>query len=517
MSHPAPDPYSLIPDSAPFNAEQRAWLNGFLAGVMGVQGAAAAAPAVPALEEPAADDHPWHDESLALDERMELAEGRPLQDKLMAAMAQLDCGSCGYLCHSYAEAIATGADTDLTKCVPGEKPTSKMLKTLMRDAKASGGEAKVVEAVTVNGAAQSGWTRQNPYPATLRESRCLNGPGSAKDVRHVVIDLGDSGLTYAAGDALGVFPHNCPELVDLLIDTMAATGDEPTGRGTLREALTDGCNLKDVDEDVIAVLLNANANGDTAALKALAEDDGRMEDMDLLDVLLSFPRVRPDPAALVDALSPLQPRLYSIASSPDAHPGEVHLTVGKATTLKRDRLRRGAASCMFAERMTAGDTVKVFVQKAHAFAPPADGGRDVIMVGPGTGIAPFRAFLEHREATAAPGRNWLFFGDQKSDCDFLYRDELEGRRDRGVLHRLDLAFSRDSAEKVYVQHRMEQAADELYDWLKGGAHFYICGDASRMAKDVDATLRKIAEARGEDGAAFVKRLAAEGRYQKDVY
>jgi sulfite reductase (NADPH) flavoprotein alpha-component len=242
---------------------------------------------------------------------------------------------------------------------------------------------------------------------------------------------------------------------------------------------------------------------------------------DVLDVLIEFPSARPRIGELVRTLGHIQPRLYSIASSQRRHPSEVHLSVGALRYEKNDRAYRGTASTFLAEHLRPGRSASVFVQKAHGFRLPADPCVPVIMVGPGTGIAPFRAFLQERDAFGAPGRNWLFFGNQRRETDFLYQAELEDLAQKRVLTRMDLAFSRDQMNKVYVQHKMLEAAQELWRWLAGGAHLYVCGDAKRMAGDVDLALQQIAVTQGGMDAAAAKRylsaLARDGRYQRDVY
>jgi sulfite reductase (NADPH) flavoprotein alpha-component len=226
-------------------------------------------------------------------------------------------------------------------------------------------------------------------------------------------------------------------------------------------------------------------------------------------------------AELLPLLRKLSPRLYSISSSPKAHPGEVHLTVGAVRYESFGRKRKGVASTFLADLADKSGSVKVFVQPSHGFKPPINGDTPMIMVGPGTGIAPFRAFLEERLATGAKGKNWLFFGDQKRAADFLYEEQLTAWQKSGFLTRLDLAFSRDQAAKIYVQDRMTENAAELWSWLEAGAHFYVCGDASRMAKDVDAALHKIIEIAGgksaDEAKAYVEKLKNEKRYQRDVY
>ncbi|MBL8830907.1 MAG: sulfite reductase subunit alpha [Rhodospirillales bacterium] len=512
MTHYVP----VVPEEAPFNATQRAWLNGFFAGLMGgevVEGGVAPV-AVPV------EAFPWHDPALTLDERLALAVDRPAPRRLMAAMAQLDCGQCGYLCQSYAEAIVAGTEKSLGKCVPGGKETSKALRSLLAEAPAAPAPAIKAEAAQPPGRLVA--------EATFRAAVPLNGEGSAKDTRHVVFDLAGTGLDYQVGDAFGLFVEVDPALVDATIAELGADPErivELDGqRATLRETLTRRLDIARPGDNVVELLMKHA--GDAAARAALGKilggaTDAPLADPDLLDLLRAFPSVRPDLDALLGALELLQPRLYSIASSPKAHPGEVHLTVGVVRYSRNSRDRQGVASTFLSGRIVPGAKLKAFVQPAHGFRLPADGNRPVVMIGPGTGIAPFRAFLEERRATNAKGRNWLFFGDQRAATDFIYRDEIEAFRADGTLSRLDLAFSRDQAEKIYVQDRMRAAGAELWAWIADGAHIYVCGDASRMARDVDAALQAVvAEHGGHDAAAakaFVQRLAADKRYQRDIY
>ena len=251
------------------------------------------------------------------------------------------------------------------------------------------------------------------------------------------------------------------------------------------------------------------------------DDDGPIQGCDVFDLLRHFPSARPEPAAFAAALAPLRPRLYSISSSPKANPGQVHLTVGRVAWEHDGRGRKGVCSTFFADRLREGAAVPVFVQRSHGFTVPADPAAPMIMVGPGTGIAPFRAFLQERAATAATGRNWLFFGDQREAADFLYRDELAGYVASGLLTNLTTAFSRDGSAKVYVQHRMKEHAAELWRWLEAGASLFVCGDAKRMAADVDRALREVVASEGgmsaEAAGEYVARLSAAGRYGRDVY
>lgn len=540
-------PIALIPETAPFTAEQRAWLNGFLAGWIGLQGESGpptATSTLAALPETSSgtqssgvepEDAPWHDPALALEDRLQLAQGRPLPSRLMAAMAQLDCGSCGYDCRRYAEAIASGEERSLSLCSPGGKATARKLKELVALESSAGtngngqgkGHGHAPAAATVDGRnAGSRWTRQNPFAARVLAVRNLNGPGSAKQTTHVELDLSGSGLTYDVGDALGVYPTNCPELVNDLLTALNASGDELVeidGRELpLTQALRESCCLSEITDDLVQLMSERSGDlGHTALLKGLLDDPAPIDGWDVLDLLREFPSARLPATDLAGALARLRPRLYSISSSLKAHPGQVHLTVGRVAWQARERFRKGVASTMFSDRLSPGEAVRVFVQKSHGFTVPGDPAAPAIMIGPGTGIAPFRAFLQERQAAQAPGRNWLFFGDQRAATDFLYREELEAFVARGVLTRLETAFSRDQVEKVYVQTRMLEQGEELWRWLQSGAHVYVCGDARRMAVDVDKALRRIVAEQGrmDESAAdrYVARLAQDRRYCRDVY
>ncbi|KWF37850.1 bifunctional nitrate reductase/sulfite reductase flavoprotein subunit alpha [Burkholderia pseudomultivorans] len=370
-------------------------------------------------------------------------------------------------------------------------------------------------------------TKAHPAPSKLVANLRLNRPGAAKDTRYVSLSTEGANLEYETGDALGVWPTNCPELVDELLAVTALKADTPVslpGIGELRlgDALARHCDITRPHPDTLAFIASRSANG---ALKALLGDDRKADlkqwlwGQQLADVLHEFP-VELSGGELVGMLKRLQPRLYSIASSPSAHRGEIHLTVSAVRYHNGRRARKGVASTFLADRAEDG-RVPVFVQKSAHFRPPVSGDVPIVMVGPGTGVAPFRGFLHERQASGARGRNWLFFGEQHARTDFYYGDELTAMRDSGFLTRLDLAFSRDQADKIYVQDRMREHGAELYAWLEEGAHFYVCGDAARMAKDVDAALKLVIAEHGgmsADGAnEYVARLAKARRYVRDVY
>lgn len=376
-------------------------------------------------------------------------------------------------------------------------------------------------------AAKSTFGKSNPFPARLLKNVLLNKPGSVKEVRHYEISLEGSGLTYEAGDALGVVPVNCPALVDEMLAAVGCAGDEivtvNNSNISLREALTRHLDMCKPSQELLGAVATHAPGSELAALLAPERRDDLKKWLwgrDVQDIIRLAEKPF-SPIELVPLLRKLAPRLYSISSSPKAHPDEVHLTVSAVRYESFGRGRKGVASTFLADRIGDADCVKVFVQPSHGFKPPVNGDLPMIMVGPGTGIAPFRAFLEERKACGASGKNWLFFGDQKRAVDFLYDTELGAWEKEGHLTRLDLAFSRDQAEKVYVQDRMIANAPELWSWLEAGAHFYVCGDASRMAKDVDAALHRIIETAGgktpDDAKAYVAKLKSEKRYQRDVY
>jgi sulfite reductase (NADPH) flavoprotein alpha-component len=557
-----------IPPDAPFTEEQRAWLNGFLAGIFSrtAQSAAPAAaltpltilyasqtgtaeslakkaakaasargfaPAVLDVATVSAESLQSHANlllitstygdgeppdsakalhaALAADTAPALAPVRysicALGDTNYTLFCQAGKDFDAYLEKRGATRVHPRADCDVDYDAPFETWLHASLAAL-------GGGTTSVSSASAPSSAPSVVThdKKNPYLAPVLAVRPLNGPGSAKEVNHVEFDLSAAGvsLAYEAGDALGVIPQNCPELVSAVLAALGADGEEavatPVGELSLRRALTEHYEL---------------GKPPAALLEALALPPESPAPLDVLDALLAAPAPKPSVTKLVTLLRKIAPRLYSISSSPKAHPGQVHLTVGAVRYTHAGRARKGVCSTFLAERALAHGTAPVFVHSNKAFRPPADPAAPMIMVGPGTGIAPFRAFLEERAATHAPGKNWLFFGDQKAATDFLYADELHAWRASGVLTRLDVAFSRDQAEKIYVQHRMLEHAAELFAWLEQGAHFYVCGDASRMAKDVDTALHQIIEQAGArtpaEAAAYVQALKTAKRYQRDVY
>jgi sulfite reductase (NADPH) flavoprotein alpha-component len=376
--------------------------------------------------------------------------------------------------------------------------------------------------------------KDRPFLARIVENRLLTRPGSGKETRHLVVDLAGSGLSYRPGDSLGVYPTNRPEDVAGVLRAIGAGGGEPVvlpkagAAVPLREALAARLALNKPGRRVLETLAARAAEpAERARLASLLAPESSsslaafLAEREFADLLAEFPSARLGPQELVDHLRRLVPRLYSIASAPEAHPTEAHLTVAVVRYRTNGRERVGVCSTYLADRAPLGRAeVPVFVASS-SFRPPEDPARDVIMVGPGTGVAPFRAFLQHRTAIGAPGRHWLFFGEQRRATDFLYEEDWSGWLAAGRLHRLDTAFSRDQPAKIYVQDRMRERAPELWSWIAGGAAFYVCGDARRMARDVDAALHEIAARAGglgaEGAANYVRQMKKEKRYLRDVY
>jgi len=366
-------------------------------------------------------------------------------------------------------------------------------------------------------------TRARPHRSRLAINRRLNGEGAAKDTRQFALTLGDSGMKYQAGDALGVWPQNCQALVDEVLELTGLKGEQAVsvdkvGEVSLRQALSEHYEIARPNAESLDFIARHGRHPDLQNLlgeSLRGELKSWLWGRQLADVLREFP-VHCAGQELLDSLRPLQPRLYSIASSAMAHPDQVHLTVSAVRYGKR----KGVSSTFLADRAEDCE-VPIFLQPSRHFRVPADGDVPIIMIGPGTGVAPFRAFLQERQARGDQGKNWLFFGEQHAATDFYYRDELQGMQKSGLLTHLSLAFSRDQAEKIYVQHRIRQQGAELWGWLQEGAQIYICGDATHMAKDVDLALREIITTHGglseERAAEHLRYLAEQKRYLRDVY
>jgi sulfite reductase (NADPH) flavoprotein alpha-component len=378
------------------------------------------------------------------------------------------------------------------------------------------------------------YDKNHPFLARLVERRRLSKPGSEKDTQHFVVDVSGSGLTYKCGDSLGIYAANDAAQVDAVIQGLGLEGGEPvtppkaTEACSLREALLTRFSLAQPTKKTLQAFHDHTTGADERAHlhnllhnTAPAELQEYLEQREYIDLIEEYPGARFGAQAFIELLRKLQPRLYSIASSPVVHPYHVHLTVAVVRYETNGRSRLGVCSTHLSERVPLHEPVlPVFLSNSH-FGLPEDGGRDIILVGPGTGIAPFRAFAQERVAQGAAGRMWVFFGEQRRAFDYLYEEEWEGWRAAGQLARLDLAFSRDQKHKIYVQDRMQENAAELWAWLQGGASFYVCGDAKRMAKDVDSALHEIIASQGglgpEGANEYVKQMKRDKRYLRDVY
>jgi len=564
----------LVPEDAPFDPAQRQWLNGLLTGLSAIAASAAAGAADAAA--PLAPlnvlfgSQSGNCEALSKDLRKHAgAQGfeasvAPLDDitpadlaamdhvtivvstfgdgeppdnaaKFYAALMADDCpplppsvqyAVCGLGDTSYADFNKCATDIDKRLAHLGATRVAEAVKcdvdfdddyAAWKDtvfaseafASASAGAAPA-SAQIVDAEPAPMFDKNRPFMASLLACEKLSGEGSAKCVNHIEISLAGGGedLDYSDGDALGVWPANCPQEVKALLEAAGLSGQETVllkgGPAPLRAALATRLDITTVTPKT---------------LEMLGMSEAPVADAQIFDVVAAASPLSAQ--QLADALRPLQPRLYSISSSPKAHPGEVHLTVGEVRYDLNGRACKGVASTYLGGRLAEGAMVGVYVQKSAHFHPPSDDEVPLIMIGPGTGIAPFRAFLGERDARGAKGKNWLFFGDQHEARDYLYRDALEAWKNTGLLTELSLAWSRDGAQKVYVQTLLEARGEEIFAWLEEWAAIYICGNASRMAVDVEKALLRII-AKGIDGTeeaakAYLSNMSDQHRYQRDVY
>jgi len=469
----------------------------------------------------------------------------PFYQELIAsgsALAGLRFSVCGLGDSSYGKFCQTGKDIDArlealggTRVAPCqdcdvdyEGAYSAWLEQALAALAPATATAAVISAVPAAAPALE-YGKKTPFLAELLEVVLLSGEGSAKEMLHLEFSLAGSGMSYEPGDALAVLPVNAPDMVQAVLGASKLTGNEEivgksTGHKRLGDALREDFDITALSRIVLAKLAETTGS---APLKALLADAAKerlkeyLAGREIIDALHEFAPLGLAADALAGMFRKLPPRLYSIASSPLVHPGEAHLTVSAVRYESHGRIHNGVCSTYLADRVKPGDKVAVFVQPNKNFRLPADASTPVIMVGPGTGIAPFRAFVEHRAARGDAGKNWLFMGDQHYLHDFLYQLEWQDHLKSGVLTRLDVAFSRDQPEKVYVQHRLRERAGELYAWLEQGAHFYVCGDASLMAADVHETLVDIIREQGgksrKAAEAYAENLKKTRRYQRDVY
>ncbi len=586
----APAAIQLLPKDAPFSPDQRAWLNGFFAGLL--KGLADRAQTQVSSQAPRLvlkvlfasqtgtaeglakklakeargrgfDADPYDLSSLSLEAlakldhvlviasthgdgdapdcaarfalQLQAAQGSPLAGLNYAVLALGD--------RSYSKFCSFGRQIDERFAALGanrladridadgdvDQPFKSFRDALWRALPAEGpaGPAATSLASTPE-PSEPRWSRKRPFAAQLLGQRLLTAAASDKETRHLVLSLQHSDLHYEPGDALGVWPQQAPDLVDAVLALSGASADAPVMIDAEQMELRDALSLKrELTTLTAATVIKYSALAADSGLQSLVERDQSaalskfLYGRDIVDLLQDYPCTVRDAQLLVDLLPPLKPRLYSISSSLAAFPEEVHLTIAVVRYECGGRRRGGLASTWFADRVAGGDSAAVYVHQNPRFRLPSDPGTPLIMIGPGTGVAPFRAFLHHRRELGLTGRTWLFFGERHAECDFLYRSEFESFVAGHELTRIDTAFSRDQQQKIYVQHRMLEAGKEIWSWLQDGAVIYVCGDATHMAKDVDAALQAIIAKHGRRSAAQAQlemhALAADGRYLRDVY
>jgi sulfite reductase (NADPH) flavoprotein alpha-component len=389
------------------------------------------------------------------------------------------------------------------------------------DSESKGNEvsAKIIDLSSVFGSTE--YTPSEPFEAELIEKLLLNEKGSAKETYHFSIGLEGSGIEYEPGDALGIVPQNDEAMIDELLEKTGLNENDQVEGITLREALRGKYDINALTKPVIEAYGNVTENASVKELAQKKDLQDYIYGREIIDLLTEYPAKGLTSEQFVKTLRKLPPRLYSIASSQKYVGDEVHLTVATVRYNSNGRDRKGVASTYLSDVLNSGDKVKIYTKPNKNFKLPQDGDTPIIMVGPGTGIAPFRAFIQEREVRGDKGKNWLFFGDQKFTYDFLYQIEWIDAYKKGLLNNFDVAFSRDQEEKIYVQHKMWDKREELFKWLEEGAKFYVCGDEKRMAKDVDAMLhRVIADQSGKDedfAKEYVSKMKKAERYLKDVY
>lgn len=556
----------LVPENAPFDEEQRAWLNGFLAGLLGLgseegrpvesgiqelgpEAASEVAPATASSAAPASAPSPWADAALPVERRLELARGEPLERRMLAAVAQLDCGQCGYSCRGYAHAIAGGNETDTTLCAPGGQPVARALQALLvEQARASGTPARApvvsagagqrsargaeleppVSAVKlVPGRALIGLPaeRRDAQRVRVKSQRRLTLADAGSEVREIVLDLTGTDVQYRAGDSLAIFPHNDPDLVRSLLRALGARGQEivstPSGPSEVWRCLLESVDITHLRTETVQLFAKEAAGGqDGRALDELLQQ-GAPSGFDLLDLIASHPSTRPAISDIVASLGPLSPRLYAIASSPSTHPDEVHLAVRVVRAERGGRERKGVASNYLADGVFRGDELDVYVHANERLAPLDERSGPLILLGFGTGLARHRAILEELEVRGRRGSTWLILASAYEGDETLYEAELKAWARVGVLEHLDVIKVGSRGRRAGPQDVLRKRGRRVATWLERGALVYACGEGKSSSALLADTLIEVLGRHGKmtrnEASDFVQVLRREGRYLEEVY
>lgn len=538
----------LVPENAPFDEEQRAWLNGFLAGLLGLS----SEPPASALEAPAASPGPsdapaaraWHNPELSLERRLQLSEGQALPERLMSALPQLDCGQCGTSCQGYAQLLASGVEQATDLCAPGGPGTTRQLELLLAEQVKAARGARISRLRDGNGPRGQAPDLPGQEPPTLarrlsarhggqvrlgcrvKSQKKLTFADAGSEVRQVVLELtGDGDAQYRAGDCLAVFPHNDPDLVRALLRAVGARGQElvttANGPSEVWRCLLEDVDITHVGPQTLALFAEQASDAeDTRALGQLAQN-GAAHHLDLLDVLARFPSARPGIEQIVSSLAPLGPRLYAIASSPTAHPLELHLAVRMVRAERGGRERKGVASHYLGEGVFRGDELAAQLRPSEAFGLPMDREGPMIMLGSGTGVARYRAFLQELEARGQRGNTWLILASCFEGDETLYEAELKAWSRLGVLEHLDVVRLGQRGRRIGPQDVLRKRARRVISWLERGAVVYACGEGKGLSGMLQDTLLEVLERHGKmsrgEASQFVRELRSEGRYVEEVY
>jgi sulfite reductase (NADPH) flavoprotein alpha-component len=535
----------LIPENAPFDEEQRAWLNGFLAGLLGLSAAPRAASS-DAGEAPESDggEFPWADPQLDLERRLALAGGRPLELRLMAATAQLECGQCGYSCRGYARALASGSEPDSALCFPGGRATARSLKTMLAEAAAparSEGDATgegsqssvppatptpastVVPRLSAVRSAESSAERQlNPWRVKSVEKH--SDSGTDPELCELVLDRGGAPIPYRVGDSVAIAPQNDPDVVRQLLRALRARGQEqlstPWGQREAWRCLLEDADVTHVRDETLELLARSAQTAREARDIARLLEGPSAPDMGLLELLEAFPSARPRLTDLVATLGAIQPRLYSIASSPSVHPNEVRLAVRMKGYERGGREQKGVSSSFIASRVFAADTLPAHIQHTERFVLPNDEQTPLIMLGYGTGVARYRAFLEELDHRGRRGNTWLIVINRPETFEPLYDTEIKHWLRKGVLERLD-SERVGAGRRASAHDLLRKRARVLGAWLERGAWLYVCGEALEIMAGLEETLIEVVARQLElsdgEAVAYVKTMRRERRYVTDTY